>query len=468
MRRTGRLSLRGRVAVVAAAVTAGLVIVTAVALAAVLGARETTQLDRRLDAVTAGVAVRVSQLGPGSVPALVGGARDRELLARLAPGLTVTVRQDGAAVATATTSARAVSLPALAPGHADVSVAGLDYRTATVSVAAGTTVTAALPAGGTIAQVRRIRLTALVAGALAVLAAGVLGWAAAGRAVRPLAVLGDRLRTLPPHVADPAGLTSPPVSDSPETLEVGLALTSLLERVATAQAAGDRALATARDFSVAAGHELRTPLTAMRTDLEVLLAHPDLTTVERSEVVVGLLRAQSRVEHTLAALGALAGGSLTDRRLFAPVDLADLVVRAVEDVRAQAAGIRVDVVLPPGEVLVHGSAGGLRLILDNLLVNAVRHGRPGIVTVSVEPSPTGPVLIVDDDGLGIAPAEREAMFGRFVRGPGAAAGGSGLGLALVAAQAEAHDATVWLAQSPGGGTRAAVAFGKSRRPVAGP
>jgi two-component system sensor histidine kinase PrrB len=105
---------------------------------------------------------------------------------------------------------------------------------------------------------------------------------------------------------------------------------------------------------------------------------------------------------------------------------------------------------------------GLRIMVDNLLENAARHGRPdGTVRIALRRGADGhgPAIDVDDDGPGIPPAERERVFEPFRRVNGATArAGSGLGLALVAQQARLHGATVTVDDSPLGGARLRVRF----------
>jgi two-component system sensor histidine kinase PrrB len=119
--------------------------------------------------------------------------------------------------------------------------------------------------------------------------------------------------------------------------------------------------------------------------------------------------------------------------------------------------------LPETPVIVEGWEPGLRLLVENLVSNAARHGRGGgggrvDVTLLDAHGDAGPVLHVDDDGPGVPPAERERIFAPFARIDGADRPGSGLGLALVAQQAGHHGAGVQVEDAPLGGARFTVTF----------
>jgi len=112
-------------------------------------------------------------------------------------------------------------------------------------------------------------------------------------------------------------------------------------------------------------------------------------------------------------------------------------------------------------VIVHGEAQALRTLLSSLLDNALRHaGSPGRVDICVSRTPTGALLEVQDTGPGIPAAERSRVFDRFYRLPGDQTSGSGLGLAIVKNIADAHGATVELAERRDGGSglRVVVTF----------
>ena len=104
-------------------------------------------------------------------------------------------------------------------------------------------------------------------------------------------------------------------------------------------------------------------------------------------------------------------------------------------------------------VLMLGMPAGLRLVIDNAIANAVKHGGATQVQLSVISSSAGVEIAVDDNGSGVPEDERATVFRRFHRGTTASRSGSGLGLALVAQQAEIHGGTAALEVSPLGGTR---------------
>ena len=439
MRRS--LSLRARVAL-AAALAATVVVVLVGVLASVLLAREQTErLDR--------------SLVPGS-PAVLGS------FASTRADLAVTLRNPAG-------EARRVSGPELPLSPigipTSVTVAGVDYRIRTAPAPApGSLVTVGATEDDTRARVaERQRLVAGLGVVAVALAAG-LGWVFAGRAVRPMRRLTAQAATLDRGATDPAA--APPTvraDGSRESEELADALSDMLARLHAEQERSTASLHAARDFAAAARHELRTPLTSMRTDLEVLAAHPDLP--ERDEVLADVLRAQARVEATLTALGQLAAGDLPDAAGGEAIGVADVLRLAAEDARRAHAGL--DVVLdepdPATPESVRASPEGLRMALANAVVNAVRHGRASAVRLGAHPGADGGVVLtVDDDGSGLPADEREAVLGRFVRGSTAGAPGSGLGLALVAQQATRHGGRLALGDAPTGGLRVSLALGPDR------
>jgi signal transduction histidine kinase len=93
-----------------------------------------------------------------------------------------------------------------------------------------------------------------------------------------------------------------------------------------------------------------------------------------------------------------------------------------------------------------------------LLDNAIRHSpRDGVVRVTVRPAAGGAAtLAVEDQGPGVRPEDRERVFDRFWRGPGAPPGGTGLGLAIARWIAQHHEGSIAVGAGDAGGARFTV------------
>ncbi len=236
-----------------------------------------------------------------------------------------------------------------------------------------------------------------------------------------------------------------------EAVEIAEAVKGMLQRIWTEQGRTKAALASARDFSAVSAHELRTPLTAMRTNLEVL-ATLDLPEEQRKEVINDVIRTQTRVEDTLGALERLAQGELSTFDDHVPVDITELLDRAAHDAMRVYPDLDVSLV-PTPTVIIVGLPAGLRLAVDNAIANAVKHGGATRVQLSAVSSRAGVEIAVDDDGVGLPEEERDDRVRTLLQGLDRIGSGSGLGLALVAQQAELHGGTAALQSSPLGGAR---------------
>ncbi|MFC9892613.1 sensor histidine kinase [Nocardia sp. NPDC127579] len=363
--------------------------------------------------------------------------------------IAVTVRDNG----TVTASSQ-IQLPQAPTGFRTVVVRGGNYRilTTTEKQIPGRVVTLGIPADEAARATAEQRQWVLAGALLAIAAAAALGWLFAGRAVRPIVRLTRQVAGRS-GFADPA---NPPVpvdgSGVREAQQLADAVNTMLGRVDEAQAETAAALATARDFAAVSAHELRTPLTAMRTDLEVLRTL-DLDETQRTEILADLQRSQGRVEATLAALERLASGDLTNERDHVDTDVGDLCDQAAHDAMRHFPTLEVSIDTD-AELITRGLPAGLRLAVDNALANSVKHGQATHALVSAHRRPDGHIVIsVDDDGIGIPADERTAVFERFYRGSQASKGGSGLGLALVAQQAQLHGGHAYFEASPLGGAR---------------
>jgi two-component system sensor histidine kinase PrrB len=294
----------------------------------------------------------------------------------------------------------------------------------------------------------------LLFGAVAVLVTVLVAFLAAGGVLRPL----RRLRRTAGQIAEEEdlGVRVEAGSGPSEVRGLAASFNAMLERLSTSAAARRRALEATRRFALDAGHELRTPLTTVQATLSALHRHPDVPAEQRTEMLADALAEQRRLVALLDGLQALARGDAVLAEPE-PVDLVDVVAVAVADLRARRPEVNVEAELPSVPVVVRGWEPGLRMLVSNLLVNAAHHGA-GRVRVAL-PAGAAPALIVDDDGPGIADADRERIFEPFERLQEAAGrDGSGLGLALAAQQARVHDATIAVEDSPWGGARFRVTF----------
>ncbi len=280
-------------------------------------------------------------------------------------------------------------------------------------------------------------------------AVGLLVWVLVGFGLRPLARLADSV-----HKRSADSLTPLPDEGLPEEIRpLAAALNDLLARL-------QAAFSVQRDFVADAAHELRSPLTALQLQVQLVerAADEDARRAALDELKHGLQRASHTVRQLLT-LARQEPGAVT--MPMARVDLSALSRDAVVDQArlADESGIDLGLTRADNDAFIIGDAGALRILLANLIGNAVRYTpRGGRVDVSCGREDTGVRLEVADTGPGIAENERERVFDRFYRGAGAQASGSGLGLAIVRTIADRHGASVVLQSAAGGGLAAIVVF----------
>lgn len=233
-------------------------------------------------------------------------------------------------------------------------------------------------------------------------------------------------------------------------------LDRMLGRLEEAVATREAALLAARRFAADAGHELRTPLQSVRANLDI--ASSDAANAEQRRVALETAALQSeRLNRLVDGLQTLARGESGLVGPVADVDLGDIADAAVFAARTRHPELVIDSDLPACGPVVQGDADGLWRVIENLLENAARHGRPaGHLRLIVAANGAGAEIVVEDDGPGIPPAERERVKRRFARGRGTTAAGSGLGLAIVDAEARRHGGGLTLSDSMLGGLRARV------------
>ena len=157
----------------------------------------------------------------------------------------------------------------------------------------------------------------------------------------------------------------------------------MLGRLSRSASDRRRALDATRRFAADAGHELRTPLTSVQATLSVLARHPELDTERRNALLDDALTEQRRLVDLLDGLQALARGDAAPGD-DTEVDLSELVAEAT----AEQGGRELHTDLPDGPVMVRGWDAGLRMLVGNLVQNAVRHGgEDGRVDVTLKREP---------------------------------------------------------------------------------
>jgi two-component system sensor histidine kinase MprB len=284
----------------------------------------------------------------------------------------------------------------------------------------------------------RLGLVLSIFGVMGVLGASVAGWGVARSGLRPVRRLTDAAE----EIARTEKLDPIEVEGNDEIARLASAFNAML---AALSASRDRQ----RQLVADAGHELRTPLTSLRTNLDLLVQ------ADRSHGLSDEARAEllADVRFQIEELTTLIGDLVELARdeplgvTLEPVDLADIVDRAVERVRRRAPGIEFDV--HTSSWWVTGDSAALERAATNLLDNAAKWSPPlGTVTVQLAAG----ALLVADEGPGIAEEDLPHVFDRFYRSrESRAMPGSGLGLAIVRQVAERHGGKVRAGASPSGG-----------------
>jgi signal transduction histidine kinase len=269
-----------------------------------------------------------------------------------------------------------------------------------------------------------------------------LGWALAGRMLRPLQrITATAQRVSQDNLDERIGLECP----RDELKELADTFDGMLGRLSGA-------FASQRRFVANASHELRTPLTVIRTELEVTLADPDATTAELRSMAETVRDATLATERLIQALLTLARSEAGVERRD-PVDLADAARLALGQAGSEAAArdIAMHPTLDPAPV--RGDRRLLERLVANLVENAVRHNRDGgAVDVRTSRVADRSTVEVRNDGEVIPPEALSSLLEPFQRLDRSARGdGAGLGLSIVRSVAEAHGGSVELRARPSGG-----------------
>jgi signal transduction histidine kinase len=289
--------------------------------------------------------------------------------------------------------------------------------------------------------------------ALAVMAAlaFALGWLVAGRVLRPVrSITAAARRMSATSLHERLTVTGP----NDEFSELASTLNDLLARL-------EASFTAQRHFVANASHELRTPLTLDRTLLQVALRNPGTASEQWRATGLELLESGRHQERLLEALLTLATseGGLSGRE---PADLSEAAAASLRAASPEAGRqqIRMVTALHPAPVL--GDPRLIERLTVNLLDNAIRHNTTdGTVHLTTGQQDGRAIISVVNTGPVIPAAEISQLFRPFERQATARASngsGHGLGLSIVAAIADAHDATIAAHARPEGGLRIRVSF----------
>lgn len=294
------------------------------------------------------------------------------------------------------------------------------------------------------AAVDRVRNALLIGGGIAVVVAGIGGWLLAAAALRPV----ERMRRTAADISEHDLSARLPVPGAHDELQ------ALATTMNTLLAQLQEALRRQGAFVADAGHELRTPLAVLRAELE-LAGRPSRTPDELRDAVQQAARETDRLEQLTQGLLFLAKRDAGTQAAFQATPLQPMLEEAVDACQAGAHAQHVHIdLIADAPVTARVAPSLLRPAVDNLLANALRHAPSGsAITVRLRRDDACAVVEVLDEGAGFPPEFLDRAFERFSRGDAArgAAGGAGLGLAIVRSVAEVHGGRAQAANRPDGG-----------------
>jgi signal transduction histidine kinase len=282
-----------------------------------------------------------------------------------------------------------------------------------------------------------VRTQAIVQFGMIVIAS-LLGLALAGRVLRPLSRLADTAQTI-----SATDLTRRiPVRGEDEASRIATAFNDMLERI-------ERANTIQRRFLDDASHELRSPMTVIRGHVQLLELETDPE--ERDAMVKIITEEIDRMNRIVEDLLLLARSERPGFLTLEPVDIAELT----EDVHRRASVLcaRTWLLDQRAAVVVRADRQRLTQALVQYAQNVCEHTPEGVtVRIGSHVENSSVHLWVEDDGPGVPAQQAARVFDRFVKGPHRPEG-SGLGLSIVAAIADAHGGQARLAPHRGRGAR---------------
>ncbi len=295
-------------------------------------------------------------------------------------------------------------------------------------------------------------IASLIALAIMTVVSVALGWLVSGRALRPLREMTEAAQRISEYNLDERLAVQGPKD---ELKELGDTIDGLLERL-------EVAFNAQRRFVANASHELRTPLTTMRAALDVALAKPEPAPPQTTALAARLRRELDKTDRLLEAFLLLARaqhGSLPGRAIL-PLDYVAADALSSQAAAISARNLTVEETSAPGGAWVNGSQALITRMVENVIENAVRHNTEGgwiRVTCRTE---SGLASVVVENGGPVLEQEQVRELAQPFRRIGAdrtgSDKGSGLGLSIVAAIAEAHGGALELQARSEGGLRVGI------------
>ncbi|MFN4296112.1 MAG: sensor histidine kinase [Brevundimonas sp.] len=228
--------------------------------------------------------------------------------------------------------------------------------------------------------------------------------------------------------------------------ELGAGLNGMLDRLETS-------MASIRHAGDAIAHDLRSPLTRMRARLEVALIDAEAGRIDANDALqMALAEADELLKtfNTVLAIARLQASREPQTEVFDAADLAADMAELYEPA-AEDKGLEFDSEVHKG-LMIRANRPFLAQALANLIDNAIKYTPPGgAVMLRARRRSSGQVeFSVTDTGPGVPEEDRKRVLDRFVRLENSRTEpGSGLGLSLVAAVAEAHQGRIYLDEGPG-------------------
>jgi len=303
----------------------------------------------------------------------------------------------------------------------------------------------------------QLAMASLIALGVMTVAALALGWFMAGRALRPVRKMtAAAQRISEDNLHERLALTGP----DDELKELGDTMDGLLARL-------ESAFAAQRRFVANASHELRTPLTTMRASLDVALAKPEPVPPQTVALAARLRAELDKTDALLESFLVLARAQHRQTRhrhlsgyRALPLDYAVGAALADQAAAIGAMNLTVQDISGPGGAWVAGDQALLSRLVGNVIGNAVCHNiNGGWIRIATQTNGGRASLIVENGGQVLDQRQVDELAQPFRRLGADRTGsdkGSGLGLSIVAAIAEAHGGTLDLQARDGGGLRVRV------------